>query len=197
MRAAAWAVWTVGLASGCGPGFNGGGGDVPGSGSVEGRTSAGDFTFVPARVGAFLETRADGTLELSILLCETDCPLLGGVPDGSATRNLSLVARGATTDLRIGGTFLVPGQALGQAQHLQGGSSQVDDASSGEVVIAASDLRAGGSTSGTFQLRMSSGGSVRGFFDAPIVQVTGAAEALVGHRRTFAPAGGLLLCSGS
>lgn len=179
----AW-VWTaaVGWLTAAGCGGLGGGGDVgqSGLGSVSGTAAGRSFSFEASKVAARLDA-AGSEAELAITLCENDC---AETPGGLFTRVLSLSVRGMTADLRSGRAFEVgrDGEGLALLGPEDGGDITADEAVGGEVVIESSDLRTDGRTIGTFQLRLASGASVQGFFEAPIVSATGTVVVLSGAR---------------
>lgn len=177
----AWAgMAAAGLLAAAGCGGLGGGGEVgpPGLGSVSGTAAGLPFTFEAGKVAARLDA-SSSEAELAITLCENDC---AETPGGLFTRALSLSVRGTTADLRSGRVFVVGLDADGLALLGTGAGVTADEAASGEVVIESSDLRTGGETIGTFQLRLASGSSLQGFFEAPIVSTSGAVVVLSGAR---------------
>jgi len=167
-----WTTLLLALALGCN-GNGGGGGAEPANANVTGTAAGLDFTFVPAQAGALFEATRPGAGELNVFLCETGCPALGAAAPADETRSLILSVEGTTAELRGGGVFPIGDGGYGRAELQRDGQVVADEALSGEIVIESSDLRDGGLTVGTFQLETVSGGSLSGFFEAPIEGLSG------------------------
>ena len=153
---------------GCGElvgGLAGGGAGVPsGSGNVSGKASGKDFTFTASKVDATYQGTAGGNNgDLSVFLAEGD--------SGGSGRQVSLFAHGLETDIRNGHTY-----TIGRGANATVDSGGSDDAVSGEIVIESANLRVSGKAVGTFQLQLRSGGTVKGFFEAPFSAVSGASS---------------------
>jgi hypothetical protein len=161
------------LLAGCENGGGGGGGSA--NASVYGRAAGADFDFTPSQVGARFESKTEGEGVLSIFLCEAGCAEVGAtaLTTAEVSRSVSLEVEGTTAELRGGGTFPIGSKASGFAQLVEDAQLRVDDAVAGEVEIQSCDLREDGRTVGTFQLELDSGGTVSGFFEAPVVEVSG------------------------
>lgn len=174
MRILAWGA-SLGLVllAACNGGGGGGGAD-PANATVTGSAADVDFSFTPAQAGALFQATGPGVGELTVFLCETGCAALGGGgSSGSESRSVILTVEATTAELRSGGVFPVGSGAEARAEVDRVGGPLVDEAVGGEVVIESSDLSEGGMTVGTFQLETASGGSLGGFFEAPIAELSG------------------------
>lgn len=158
------------LVAACGALDGSGSSGAQGTGSVSGSANVQDFSFSAGDVVARLDARSSDA-KIIIELCETACA--NAVGARASERSLSLAVHGASADLRSGRVFKVGDDASGLALSPRGDIVATDEAVSGEVVIDSSDLRQGGKTVGTFQLQLASGSSIRGFFEAPIIEVAG------------------------
>lgn len=150
----------------------GGGGGTSASATVSGAAAGTAFDFTATQIGARFTSTQPGAGEASIHLCERGCPPLGSRFE-AGTRAVSLTVQGSTADLRSGASFPIARGADAIAQLAEAGGVLTDEAIGGEVVIESADIRDGGQIIGTFQLQMSSGSSLSGFFEAPLVEVTG------------------------
>lgn len=160
-----------------------GGGDFANA-SVQGSAAGVDFDFVPSGVGAFFASPRSGEGELTVYLCEAGCAPLGGTAPSSPTRTVVLGVTATTAELRGGGVFPIAGEAWGRAERLVDGQPFVDQAVGGEVVLESSRLEEGGSAVGTFQLETASGGTLGGFFEAPLLGLSGSLVQLLETARS-------------
>jgi hypothetical protein len=151
----------------------GGDGEVPSANAmVEGTATGVAFDFTPEQVGAEFAATVPTEGIAQVFLCESGCPGLGD-PFTPGTRALTLEVLGGTADLRNGDVFEVGVDAAALAQREENGRVHADEAVSGEIAIHSADLREGGQIVGTFQLAMSSGSHLSGFFEAPLFEVSG------------------------
>jgi hypothetical protein len=176
--AAAGAAALLALAA-CGQDTGSPGGGASQS-TVSGSALGQDFGFVAPGTGATFTSNDPSSGELTVQLCEADCPELGGVAPGTPTRAVTINVNAPAADLRSGVTVPIGNQASGRATVHAPTGDQSEEATGGEVVIDSSDIRQGGRTVGTFQLQLRDGGAISGFFDAPITRVSGSVVQLGG-----------------
>ena len=170
------------LAALCACNGAGGGGEAePANASVSGAAAGIDFTFTPAQAGALFESNRPGAGELTVFLCEIGCPALGSsAPTDGETRSVVLSVDATTAELRSGGVFPIGPTAYARAELQRAGQVLVDEAVSGEILIESSDLAEDGETVGTFQFETVSGGALGGFFEAPLIELSGPVVLLEG-----------------